>query len=80
MYIHLGDRKTISDKTCIGIFNAETIYLSEDNEWIIRHLSAEDKSVAVNENGEIICSRVSPFTVQKRTSIENDLVWRRDND
>lgn len=80
MYIHLGEKKIISDKTCIGIFNAETICLSEENDWILSQISSGDKSIAVTESSEIICSKVSPFTVQKRTIIENDLVWRRNND
>lgn len=80
MYIHIGERLIISDRHVIGIFNAETLRMSEDNIWITSHIDEGDKSVAVDENNRLTASKVSPFTVIKRTSLKNDFIWRKDNE
>ncbi len=80
MYIHIGSKTIISDRKLIGIFNSETIRLSELNEWLTEQLTKEDKSIAIDEDNNITTSIVSPYTVVKRTLQEKDFVWRRDNE
>jgi len=80
VFIHLGNRKIISDKKIIGIFNSETLKMSKENSWILDNLNEKCKSVAVDANNNITTSMVSPFTVIKRTSIKKDYIWRRDNE
>ncbi|MCP4132797.1 MAG: hypothetical protein GY754_17660 [bacterium] len=79
MYLHLGDRKIISGSKLLGIFNAETIKKSELNDGIISRLSDSDKSVIIDKENNITTSKVSPFTLLKRTVQENEFIWRRSN-
>jgi len=80
MFIHIGNRKTVSDKLIIGIFNVETILKSEINSWIKKELNAEYKVITIGINNEITGSNVSPFTIINRKIINNeDLIWSRDN-
>jgi regulator of extracellular matrix RemA (YlzA/DUF370 family) len=80
MFIHIGNNIIVSDKKIIGIFNRETLLLSKDNEWIITHVDSGHKTIVIDKNNNIISSKVSPFTVTKRTSWEEDFIWRRNND
>lgn len=64
----------------MGIFNRETLILSNDNEWITKQVDSNDKTVAVDIKNNIQSSYVSPFTVIKRTALEEDFVWRRNDD
>jgi regulator of extracellular matrix RemA (YlzA/DUF370 family) len=77
MYIHIGEKKIISDRTFVGIFNAETIRMSSLNLWIKDSIEDNDRSVAINVNNDIIGSGVSPFTVIKRVSYRKDLIWSK---
>ncbi len=77
MYIHLGEKKIISHRQYLGIFNAETIRKSSLNSWIKNNLKENDKSIAIGVNNDIIGSGVSPYTVIKRTSFYKDLIWSR---
>lgn len=80
MFIHIGDRKMVSDRDCIGIFSVESLRMSEENRWILEKIDAEAKVVALDAQNGIVWSGVSPFTVIKRTSIANECMWRRKND
>lgn len=80
MFIHIGNNICVSDKILMGIFNRDTLILSHDNEYITSRVGSEDKTIAVDRNNTIVSSNVSPFTVIKRTSLEEDFVWRRTND
>ena len=80
MFIHLGNKVMVSDTRTIGIFNVETLRQSELNGWILEEIEPEDRSVAVDEDSNIISTRVSPFTVIKRTALTKDFVWRKQND
>jgi hypothetical protein len=81
VFIHIGEKKTISDKKIVGIFNYNTISNSELN-VIYRH-SVDDsqcdiKTIVIDRENITICSKVSPFTIIKRDVIENkDCVWRK---
>lgn len=80
MFIHIGNRHIVSEKKTIGIFNSETLKMSDENKWIINRINVSDRSVAIDENNNITSSKVSPFTVIKRTSLDKDFTWRRLND
>ncbi len=56
--------------------------MSGDNAWITANIPGEAKTAALLDGGEVMASRVSPFTVIKRTSFDSDkdLIWRRHND
>ncbi len=77
MFIHIGNNTCVSDKVLIGIFNRDTLVLSDDNEYIISRVSGGDKTIAVSLNNTIVSSNVSPFTVIKRTSLDEDFVWSK---
>ncbi|MDY6969087.1 MAG: hypothetical protein SVR08_10605 [Spirochaetota bacterium] len=78
MYIHIGNRRVVSDKEIIGIFNAETIMMSKENAAYIKHIKQEDKSIIVYNNNNIISSSISPYTIINRAteeiSVMNDII------
>ncbi len=77
MYIHIGNNRIISEKKIIGIFNTQTIIFSERNEWITSQISGDCKSVIIDENNHIKLSIVSPYTIMKRTTLdEKEFFWR----
>jgi hypothetical protein len=80
MFIHLGNKKLVSDTRTIGIFNVDTLKQSVINEWILDEIDTEDRSVAIDEDNNVLSTRVSPFTVIKRTALTKDFVWRKQND
>jgi hypothetical protein len=79
MFIHIGDNIIVSDKKLVGIFNRDTIEMSNDNEWIIQRVNSRGKTIALDCKNTIISSSVSPFTVIKRTTLDEDSVWRRND-
>ncbi len=79
MFIHIGERNSISDTNCIGIFNTESLKLSEDNDWIVSKLMSKTKTAAVLLDNTIEQSIVSPFTIIKRNSLDKDVFWRKNN-
>ena len=80
MFIHIGNNIIISDKILVGIFNRDTLILSHDNEYITSKVDSGYKTVAIDRNNNIVSSNVSPFTVIKRTALDEDFVWRKTND
>ncbi len=81
MFIHIGSNMIISDRVCVGIFNVETLGLSEENKWITGNLKPEDKVVVININNNITATNVSPFTIIKRNPIDHeDIIWSREDD
>ncbi len=79
MFIHIGNNICISDKILMGIFNLDTLLLSRDNDHITSRVDRGDKTIAIDRNNTILSSNVSPFTVIKRTTLDEDFVWRRTN-
>lgn len=78
MFIHIGNNLTISDRICIGIFNVETLALSEDNKWIMANIDTEDRVVVIDEKNRITATNLSPFTIIKREPVDKeDLIWSR---
>lgn len=79
MYIHAGNGVIVSDKKIIGVFNTETIFLSDENKRFMDSIKPGDKTVIVDEFNKYITSNVSSYTVMNRKSIEGNFVWRRKN-
>ena len=77
MYIHIGDDKQVSVAKTVGIFNIESLKISTDNAYLLKNAGEEDKLLVVNTKNEITYSKVSPYTVMKRTSIIEDAEWRK---
>ncbi len=81
MFIHIGNNVLISDRKCVGIFNTETLKQSETNSWMFDKIKDEEKLVVVDVKNNITGTGVSPFTVIKRKSInEDEIVWSKNND
>lgn len=79
MFIHIGNRKIVSDRSIIGIFNTETLRLSIDNAIFLKNVSSDDKTVVINRSNNVLVSKISPFTVIRRTVLE-EAIWRRNYD
>lgn len=80
MFIHIGNNIIISDKILMGIFNRDTLILSNDNEYITSKVDSINKTIAIDRDNNIVSTNVSPYTVIKRTKLEEDFLWRRSND
>jgi hypothetical protein len=78
MFIHIGGRTIVSDKTVIAIFNVATLRRSPLNERYLTDLPEEVKTIVIDSEDAVITSNVSPFTVIKRTGLDDkDLAWRK---
>ena len=53
MYLHIGKRKTVSGKNIIGIFNIETLKLSDYNEKYLKDVKKRDKSKIIDIKANI---------------------------
>ena len=80
MYIHAGSRIIVSDEKIVGIFNTETILMSDENKRYFDKIKPEDKTIIIDRSDESITTGVSPFTVMKRTELHGNIVWRKKND
>lgn len=79
MFIHIGEKNVVSDRSIVGIFNADTLRISNTNAYYINQLDLKDKTVVVDIKNTVRKSIVSPFTVIKRSSVEDGVVWRKQN-
>jgi regulator of extracellular matrix RemA (YlzA/DUF370 family) len=81
MFLHIGERKVVSDTKIVGIFNYETLKRSQINEKIVNYVEKEQcdiKTIVIDTDNRVIFSKVSPFTVIKRDSFDdNDMIWRK---
>ena len=78
MYIHLGSNILVSGDKCVGIFNTETLKLSDDNKWMFNNIGNNDKTVSLDIDNIIIGSEVSSYTIIKRIAIKKDeLIWSK---
>jgi hypothetical protein len=77
MFIHIGSRKTVSEKNVVGIFNSETLRVSDINEYYTSKIDSNDKTVVVLADNSIESGIVSPFTVITRTDALQSTIWRR---
>jgi regulator of extracellular matrix RemA (YlzA/DUF370 family) len=78
MFIHIGNRRVVSDKQIVGIFNVESLVLSDENNYYCKTLSETDRTVVVDIGNRVLTSGVSPFTVIKRTGIDSESFWRKE--
>ncbi len=77
MFIHIGDRKIVSDKNLVAVLNCETVKKSPDcNAYYIEKMNANDKTMAVCRD-TVISTKVSSYTVIKRYGQINDAVWSK---
>ncbi len=78
MFIHIGNNILISDHKCVGIFNIETLKLSDENQWMLDKISDKDKMISLDIDNNKVASEVSSFTIMKRITIkEDELFWSR---
>ncbi len=81
MYLHIGENINISNAKIIAILNIDTLELSDVNEYILDEVEDKDKTIVVDENNDIIGSKVSPYTIIKRTTLdEKDILWSKINE
>lgn len=80
MYIHIGNRIIVSDKSIIGIFNIESLKKSELNKRYLDDVGDDEKTLIIGVNKEILKSIVSPYTIIKRNRWDGTFVWRREDD
>jgi len=79
MYLHIGDKKIISDKKAIGIFNVETLNKSDFNDYYINQVDKESKALIIFSNNSYKDSKISPYTLIKRKINNKDIIWSNDN-
>ena len=81
MFIHIGNKKTVSDRTTIGIFSLKTIKWSLINKRYVENVDntqRDIKTIIIDNKDNVLWSKVSSFTIIKRTTIdENDCVWSK---
>jgi hypothetical protein len=78
MYIHIGNKRIVSDMKIIGIFNANTLNMSKTNSFFLAGCGPDDKTVIISDKNELYFGNVSSFTVIKRIGLDN-YVWRKVN-
>lgn len=77
MFVHIGDRKAVSDTKLVAILNCDTVVKSQDiNAALIQNINDEDKTMAVCIDS-IVTTKVSSYTVIKRYGQINDAVWSK---
>lgn len=78
MFIHIGNNIIVNDNRCVGIFNIETLKLSEDNKWMLDKINANDKMVSLDIDNNKVASEVSSYTIIKRVTVkEDELFWSK---
>jgi len=78
VYIHIGNNILISGHKCIGIFNIDTLRLSEVNKWMLEKINNNDKMISLDLNNNILSSELSSYTVIKRIPVtEDELLWSK---
>jgi len=80
MHIHAGNKIIVSDKKIVGIFNTETILMSDLNKKYFNKINPDDKTIVIDRLDNLITTKVSSFTVIKRTELKGNFVWRKNND
>ncbi|MBN1501389.1 MAG: DUF370 domain-containing protein [Spirochaetes bacterium] len=70
MHIHIGNKNIVSDKKIIGIFNIETLEKSDLNEDYLDESKEDTKCIIIDEDDEVIISKISSYTIIKREAVE----------
>ena len=53
----------------MGIFNRETLILSNYNEWIIKQVDSADKTIAIDRNNNILSIMGESFYCYQENSV-----------
>ena len=78
MYIHIGNNILVSGHKCVGIFNIETLKLSETNKWLLENIQDDDKMISLDLNNNVVASELSSYTIIKRIPVaEDELLWSK---
>lgn len=78
MYIHIGNNILVSGHKCVGIFNIETLKLSDINKWMLIKISDNDKMISLDIENNIISSEINSNTIIKRIPVSQDeLLWSK---
>jgi hypothetical protein len=81
MFIHIGEKKIVSDLSIIGIFNYDSFIKSQINNKYLDKIENEQcdiRTIVIDTNNHVFFSKVSPYTVIKRDNFdENDYIWRK---
>ena len=81
MFIHIGNKKTVSDRTTIGIFSYKTLNYSLINKRYVENVDnsqGDIKTIIIDNKDNVLWSKVSSFTIIRRTTIdEKDCAWSR---
>jgi hypothetical protein len=78
MYIHIGNNVLVSGHKCVGIFNIETLKLSDVNKWMLEKVNEKDQMISLDINNNNVASEISSYTIIKRESIsEEELLWSK---
>ena len=81
MFIHIGNRETVSDRDIIGIFSYKTLSYSLINSRYTKNVDislGDIKTIVIDNKNGVLWSKVSSFTIIKRTTLdEKDFVWSR---
>lgn len=79
MFIHIGNKVVISDSMLVGIFNRETIEHSDTNYNFYRDITKDVKTIVIDAKNAIYTSGVSSFTIIKRITLNDGIIWRRED-
>ncbi|MDY6933776.1 MAG: hypothetical protein SVZ03_06075 [Spirochaetota bacterium] len=60
----------VSDKEIVGIFNIETLKISERNNKYLEKVDAGDKALIVDRKNCTITSKISPYTIISRAGFD----------
>jgi hypothetical protein len=78
MYIHIGNNVLVSGNKCVGIFNIETLKLSDVNKWMLEKIKDDDRTLSLDTSNNIAASEISSYTIIKRTPVtEDELLWSK---
>ena len=78
MYIHIGNNILVSGHKCVGIFNIDTLKLSETNKWLLENIHDDDKMISLDLNNNVVASELSSYTIIKRIPVtEDELLWSK---
>ena len=78
MYIHIGNNILVSGYKCMGLFNIETLKLSDANKWMLENIKDDDRMISIDSDNKIIASELSSYTIIKRIPLAQDeLLWSK---
>jgi hypothetical protein len=70
----------VSYDRLVGIFNTETVLMSEENDAYRGLITHGDKSMIVDAANNVVTSIVSSYTLIKRKILKGEYFWIRDDE